>query len=79
MKNFYHKSEMEGKGSSETTAKFYKKPPKLRKISTRNLKWRKKFFRNYDKFLRETSETMENFYQKPEMEGRDFSEMWVIF
>jgi len=40
MENFYQKPEMEGRGSSETTANFYKKPPKIWKISTRDLKWR---------------------------------------
>jgi len=29
MENFYQEHEMEGGGSSETTANFYQKPPKL--------------------------------------------------
>ena len=55
---FYQNPEMKGAGPSESTAKFYHKPPKLQQISTINL-------RNYGKFLPETSETTANFYHKP--------------
>jgi len=65
MENFYQKPEMDGRGSSETTANFYKKSTKIWKISTRNLKWREEVppklrqisIRNlpkYGKFLPET-------------------------
>jgi len=37
------------------------------------------FLRNYGKFLQETSETMKNFYQKPEKEGRGSSETTANF
>jgi len=49
------------------------------KFLTHPWNWRRRFLRNYGKFLQETSETMENSYQKPEMAGRNFSEMLVNF
>ena len=55
MENFYQKSEMEGRGSSETTENFYEKTSKTME----------NFKHKPEMEGRGSSETTANFYEKP--------------